>query len=154
MPRRRNQQSLATKITALEKEIAASKKGADVKQSDQLSKLRGELSQLEAENATFEQSFETLKRQKLHEAFSAQFRAHRELGEKMALVAGYGDVLLQGMESEGVGAEYRSKDRTAQVKVELESALKNWTPGPTPRLQQQGGLDRSDTRYVISSTAY
>ncbi|GJN90090.1 hypothetical protein Rhopal_003088-T1 [Rhodotorula paludigena] len=146
VPRRRNQQSLATKITALEKEIGASKKGADVKQSDQLSKLRGELSQLEAENATFEQSFETLKRQKLHEAFSAQFRAQRELGEKMALVAGYGDVLLQGMESEGVGADYRGKDRTAQVKVELESALKNWVPGPTPRLQQQGGLDRSDTR--------
>ncbi|BGP41147.1 lipid-binding protein [Rhodotorula kratochvilovae] len=150
VPRRRNEKQLAARIATLEKEAAASKK-ADNKHSEQLAKLRAEHAQLEAENATFEASFAVLKRQKLHEAFALQFAAQKELGEKLALVAGYGELLLQGMETQGVGNEYTGKDRSAQVKVELEEALARWTPSAAPKLQEQAKdsaslLSRSDTR--------
>ncbi|GAA5825471.1 hypothetical protein JCM3770_001844 [Rhodotorula araucariae] len=150
VPRRRNVKQLAARIAALEKEGAASKK-ADGKHGEQLAKLRAEHAQLEAETATFEASFAVLKRQKLHEAFTLQFAAQKELGEKLALVAGYGELLLQGMETKGAGDEYTGKDRSAQVKVELEEALASWTPSPGPKLGEQSQdsaslFTRSDTR--------
>ncbi|GAA5832553.1 hypothetical protein JCM11251_001368 [Rhodosporidiobolus azoricus] len=144
VPRRRNAASTAAKITSLQKE---QKQTAKVQ--EQIGKLSAELAQLEAENATFEASFDTLKRTKLHEAFSLQFAAQKELAEKTAMVAGYGELLLQGMETDGVGEQYRGKDRTARVKAELEQALARWRPSAPPTLQDRGGpdyLDRSDTR--------
>ncbi|GAA5849001.1 hypothetical protein JCM8547_006409 [Rhodosporidiobolus lusitaniae] len=143
VPRRRNAVALKNKITALQKEKE------NTKREEQLGKLQAELSQLEAENATFEESFHTLKRSKLHEAFSLQYAAQQELAEKSAIVARYGATLLRGMETDGVGKDYKGHARTARVKVELEEALKNWSPAPPPQLQEQGGsgfLDRSDTR--------
>ena len=142
VPRRRNEKQLANKIATLSKESAAATTSkADLKASEQLAKLRAEHSQVEAENRTFEQSFAVLKRQKLHEAFSKQFEAQRALGDKTALVAAYGELLLEGLETQGAGDEYKGKERTARVKVELEAALAGWTPGPAPRLDEQAHDD-------------
>ncbi|KPV74582.1 uncharacterized protein RHOBADRAFT_54381 [Rhodotorula graminis WP1] len=153
VPRRRNEKQLANKIATLSKEAAAATTSkADLKASEQLHKLRAEHAQVEAENRTFEQSFAVLKRQKLHEAFSRQFMAQRALGDKSALVAAYGELLLQGLETQGAGNEYKGKERTARVKVELEAALAGWTPGPAPELNEQAHddgasvLNHSDTR--------
>ncbi|GAA6010743.1 hypothetical protein JCM10207_005821 [Rhodosporidiobolus poonsookiae] len=142
VPRRRNASNVSTKIAALRKDN-------NKKNEEQIAKLSAELQQLEQENATFEASFDTLKRSKLHEAFSLKFSAQKELAEKSALVAGYGALLLQGMETDGVGADYKGENRTAQVKAELEAALQAWTPSPTPKLSENAGsgfLSRSDSR--------
>ncbi|GAA5987203.1 hypothetical protein JCM10908_001858 [Rhodotorula pacifica] len=150
VPRRRNQHNLATRIATLQKEVAAAtSKKSDRKHEDQIIKLQAELQAVAAENATFESSFSVLKRTKLHEAFSLQFEAQKELGEKLALIAGYGEVLLQEMETDGTGPDYSGKDRTARVKAELEEALKRWSPSPAPQLKDADSsalLDRSDTR--------
>ncbi|GAA6036778.1 hypothetical protein JCM8097_003475 [Rhodosporidiobolus ruineniae] len=142
VPRRRNATAISTKIATLRKE---NKKNSE----EQINKLSTELSQLEQENSTFESSFRTLKRTKLHEAFSLQFAAQQELGEKSALVARYGQLLLQGMETDGAGSAYSGKERTARVKAELEEALQKWTPAAPAKLQEATGssfLSRSDTR--------
>lgn len=150
MPRRRNQHNLATRIATLQKEVAAAtSKRSDRKYEDQVTKLQAELQAVAAENATYETSFSVLKRTKLHEAFSLQCEAQKELGEKLAVIAGYGELLLQGMETDGTGPDYAGKDRTARVKAELEQALQQWSPSPMPRLSDTGAsglLDRSDTR--------
>ncbi|GAA5994280.1 hypothetical protein JCM11641_006395 [Rhodosporidiobolus odoratus] len=143
VPRRRNAAAISVKIAALRKEKPSTKT------DDQLSKLTSELSQLEIENATFEASFDTLKRAKLHEAFALQFAAQKELGEKLAIVSGYGELLLQGMETDGIANDYRGQDRTARVKAELEDALNSWTASPAPKLKEPSGsgfLNRSDSR--------
>ncbi|GAA5971052.1 hypothetical protein JCM8115_006131 [Rhodotorula mucilaginosa] len=152
VPRRRNQHNIATRIATLQKEVAAAtSKKSDRKYEDQIVKLQAELQAVAAENLTFETSFSVLKRTKLHEAFSLQFEAQKELGEKLALIAGYGKLLLQGMETDGTGPDYSGKERTARVKAELEEALAKWTPSPMPQLKAHGDgssalLDRSDTR--------
>ncbi|GAA5949524.1 hypothetical protein JCM21900_000250 [Sporobolomyces salmonicolor] len=136
--RRKNRTILAAKIDSLK-----GKKN----NGDQVQHLTAELSQVDQENATFESSFDTLKRTKLHEAFSLQFVAQKELGEKLAIVASYGELLLEGMEMDGAGAEYKGQDRTARVKAEMEEALLNWQPRALPRLSESGSsLQRSDTR--------
>ncbi|GAA5893531.1 hypothetical protein JCM5296_007482 [Sporobolomyces johnsonii] len=136
--RRKNRTILAARIDGLK-----GKKN----NADQVQQLTAELAQVDQENATFESSFDTLKRTKLHETFSLQFAAQKELGEKIAIVAGYGELLLQGMETDGIGAEYKGQDRTARVKAELEEALLNWQPRAPPRLSESGSsLQRSDTR--------
>ncbi|BGP17418.1 hypothetical protein JCM10213_003299 [Rhodosporidiobolus nylandii] len=143
VPRRRNAATLTTKLAALRKETPSKKS------DEQVAKLTSELQTLEAENATFEASFDTLKRSKLHEAFALQFAALRERGEKLAIVGGYGELLLQTMESGGFGSEYKGKDTTARVKAELEDALKSWQPSPPPQLRDPSGsgfLNRSDSR--------
>ncbi|GAA5890169.1 hypothetical protein JCM6882_009247 [Rhodosporidiobolus microsporus] len=149
VPRRRNAASTAAKIASLQKE---QKKTAKVE--EQIGKLTAELAQLEAENATFEASFDTLKRQKLHEFATLQFAAQKELGEKLAIVSGYGDLLLQGMETDGVGEQYKGHQRTARVKVELEQALSNWRPSPSfgeTHSIQLSELDSSSTASPFSS---
>lgn len=130
---------------------AATSKKSDRKYEDQIVKLQAELQAVAAENLTFETSFSVLKRTKLHEAFSIQFEAQKELGERLALIGGYGKLLLQGMETDGTGPDYSGKERTARVKAELEEALKNWSPSPIPQLKDDDDgssalLDRSDTR--------
>lgn len=150
VPRRRNQHNLATRISLLQKEAgAATSKQSNRKFEDQIAKLQAELTAVAAENATFEASFAVVKRTKLHESFSLQFEAQKELGEKLALIAGYGELLLQGMETDGTGADYEGKERTARVKAGVEDALKSWSPTPGPHLQEvdrDSLLDRSDTR--------
>ena len=59
-------------------------------------------------------------------------------------------MLLQTMESEGIDGEYEGKDRTAQIKIELEQALTDWKPSSAPVLASSGAsLHHSDTRYVL-----
>lgn len=140
--RRKNRSAIATRLqTLIEKDRG--------KNTANINSLQNDLSQLDNEIYTFEQSFASLKRQKLHESFALQFSAQRELGEKLAIVGGYGELLLQTMESEGIDGEYEGKDRTAQIKVELEQALQAWKPSSPPVLASSGAsLHQSDTRCV------
>ncbi|POY72156.1 hypothetical protein BMF94_4793 [Rhodotorula taiwanensis] len=154
VPRRRSQQNIATRIATLQKEAsAATSRKSDRKLDEQISKLQAELSAVAAENTTFESSFAVLKRTKLHESFALQFQAQKELGEKLALIAGYGEVLLRGMETDGTGPDYSGKERTARVKAELEAALKHWSFGDTHASvlgDETIADDRSETSAAIA----
>lgn len=138
VPRRRAREALAAKL-------ATDKKGNDT------ARMQAELDEMDRENATFEQSLDALRRTKLHEAFELHFSAQRELGEKQAIVAGYGALLLQGMETDGYGADYKGHEKTARVKGELGEALAAWSPSHplirAPELKQGGSsyLGRADT---------
>ncbi|GAA5823092.1 hypothetical protein JCM10212_005718 [Sporobolomyces blumeae] len=139
--RRKNRANLDTK---LQKERDKHSKG---KNTEQIHELSTELAQADAEIKTFEESFEALKRQKLHESFSIQMQAQKELGEKLAIVAGYGELLIQGMETDGISNDYHGKDRTASIKADLEESLLSWQPSSVPTLSNRGSsLQHSDTR--------
>ena len=126
----------------------------DKRSTSEASQLASELEQAEREDATFEASLEVLKRQKLLEAFDLQFEAQREFGEKSAILAGYGSLLLQGMDG-GIGDQYSGQERTAAIRAQAASALAEWTPTAPiiklPTLQAGGSfLGRSDTRSVLT----
>lgn len=139
VPRRRAREQLAARL-------AADKKGNDTM------RMESELETMDKELATFEASLDALRRTKLHEAFSLHFAAQQELGEKQAIIAGYGELLLKGMEGDGYGAEYKGQEKTARVKGELSEALAAWSPSqpriPAPELKQGGSsyLGRADTQ--------
>ncbi|GAA5982420.1 hypothetical protein JCM5350_000403 [Sporobolomyces pararoseus] len=140
--RRKNRTSLATKLSTLKEKDSTRNKN-----SEQIQSLQSELVQVDSEISTFESSFSSLKRQKLHESFSLQFAAQRELGDKLAIISSYGELLIQGMETDGIGQDYKGKQRTAQIKVELEQALVDWRPSPPPTLASSASsLHGSDTR--------
>lgn len=113
--------------------------------------MQSELDQLDQERETFEASLEALKRTKLHESFSILFAAQREFGEKQAILGAYGELLLQGMDSDGFAAAYKGHERTAAIKVKVNEALSAWSPSkphiPTPTVELEGSsfLGRSDT---------
>ncbi|GAA5948969.1 hypothetical protein JCM3765_003972 [Sporobolomyces pararoseus] len=139
--RRKNRATLAAKLQTLKE------KDTRGKNVDQIQSLQTELTQADSEISTFESSFAALKRQKLHESFSLQFAAQKELGEKLAIISSYGELLIQGMETDGIAEEYKGKQRTAQVKVDLEQALVDWKPSPPPTLASSASsLHHSDTR--------
>lgn len=139
VPRRKQRETIAAKL-------------ASNKNANDAARLKSELEELEKENSTFESSLEALKRTKLHEAFALHFSAQRELGEKQAIIAGYGELLLRGFETDGFGADYKGHERTARVKGELGEALEAWSPTKplvaAPELKKGGSsyLGRSDTQ--------
>jgi hypothetical protein len=67
-----------------------------------------------------------LKRTKVEEGYACQFAAMKELGEKLALLGGYGAMLLQGMNK--LDDEATWKEKTAEVRVESARAVDNWSP--------------------------
>ncbi|GAA5895888.1 uncharacterized protein JCM6883_001647 [Sporobolomyces salmoneus] len=139
--RRKNRATLATKLQTIKD------KDSRGKNVDQIASLQTELTQADSEIATFESSFSALKRQKLHESFSLQFAAQKELGEKLAIVSSYGELLIEGMETDGIEGDYKGEERTARIKVELEHALSDWQPRAPPTLANNASsLDHSDTR--------
>lgn len=153
VPKRTKRAVLANKLAGYKQSHPRSDKNT----TGQIAQLQSELEKLEREDATFEQSLEALKRAKIHEAFSVHFAAQRELGEKLALVGGYGERLLQAMEIQGVADDYSGHEHSAAVRAEVVSALEAWSPAtpliPTPELHVGGGssfLGRSDTQCVLS----
>lgn len=118
--------------------------------------MSADLQQLEREDSTFESSLEVLKRTKLHEAFTLHFAAQRELGEKLAVVGGYGELLLQGMETGGVGEQYDGQEKAAKIRAEVVETLNAWSKPliPTPELKLDGSsfLGRSETQCVFPSS--
>jgi len=145
--RRKNRTTLANKLQTLRE------KDTRGKNVEQIQSLQSELNQADAEISTFESSFSSLKRQKLHESFALQFAAQKELGEKLAIISSYGELLIQGMETDGIEGDYKGEKRSAQVKVELEKALIDWQPSPPRTLTKEASsLHHSDTRLVIAVT--
>ena len=110
--------------------------------------LQLELHQWETDNQATESSVEALKRQKVHEAFEVQFDAMRKMGEKLAIISGYGKVLVQGLGEPG--ATPYDPSRAASVRELVAEDLKNWTPAtariPLPDLSRSSALHRGDTR--------
>lgn len=144
-------------------------------EKEQVDKLEAEADQLEkeidavspfalddvaagADMPQHEATLAVLKRKKLHESYTAYFAAQRELGEKLALIAGYGEVLLDALDGEP-GVKYTRQAHTAQVRAEATQTLDSWTPG---RFMQATSLSsnsnpnvflgRSDTRCVIATS--
>lgn len=140
VPRRKQRETLAAKLNSQKLNAIDA------------ARIKSELEELEKDNATFESSLEALKRTKLHEAFALHFSAQREFGEKHAVIAGYGELLLRGFETDGFGADYKGHERTARVKGELGEALQAWSPTKplvaAPELKEGGSsyLGRSDTQ--------
>ncbi|KAK4698567.1 hypothetical protein P7C70_g7705, partial [Phenoliferia sp. Uapishka_3] len=153
VPKRNRRQALSNKLTTLRQKN-------DKRAATEMAQLSADLEQMEREDATFEESLSVLKRTKVHEAFSLHFAAQRELAEKLAIVAAYGDVLLQRMDSSGIGEHYTGREGTAAVRAEVVAALDAWSPLkpliPTPELHLGGSsfLGRSDTGSFGSTHAH
>ncbi|SCV70510.1 BQ2448_1904 [Microbotryum intermedium] len=143
VPKRREQESLQRRLDAIKDKTSA-------KSSDEAARLQAELYAVELELHSKELEAERLKRKQLNETFGLMFEAQKELGEKQAMIAGYGALFLREFES-GFGAHYQGQERTAQIKGELGEALKAWTPDrpliPLPTLSSGGSrwLGRQET---------
>lgn len=141
IPRRKQRETLALKI-------------GSTKNAEEVTRMKSELQDLDQSNATFEASLEQLRRTKLHESFQLHFSAQREFAEKSAIIAGYGELLLRGMETDGFGDQYQGHEKTARVKGELGEALEAWSSShpliPSPELKHGGSsyLGRADTQCV------
>lgn len=136
---------------SLEKEIDRIYSSSKTKNEDQsnakVASLKKELDALTAPESSLTQaelSALRLRRQKLVEAYTAQFDALQELGEKLAIIAGHGKVLLEGWDvSASAGTtDYVDGGRTAGVRTSVESALSSWTPAkahiPKPQIASEG----------------
>lgn len=87
------------------------------------------------------------------------FSAQKELGEKLAIVAGYAEVLLENFAAEGeMDGGYTGRDKSERIRVQVEKEVKEWNPTTpliklpdlTVPLPGATGLGRSNTRYVPS----
>ena len=85
-----------TPATGKEKvtEQIAKLQGDDTK-SEELEQLQQELVRVEAESIAAEVQLVTITREKIKGGFNYQFEAMREFGEKLAIIAGYGQHLLE-----------------------------------------------------------
>ncbi|KAM0786658.1 hypothetical protein ACM66B_002107 [Microbotryomycetes sp. NB124-2] len=144
VPKRKNKAALQAKL-------------ATTKSSSELKRITSEIDQLDSELAPADNTLESLKRTKLHESFSLQLQAQRELGEKLSILAGYGELLLRTLESDGFGSQYTGQEKTARIKGQATEALQGWTlPNadiPTPTLREGGEsyLGRADTQSFAST---
>lgn len=143
VPRRKARDSMSTKLTALQNSSKSNPENA--------AKLQAELDAANKALADSETQLEQLRRSKLQESWSLWFSAQRELGEKQAIVASYGELLLQGMDSHGYGEQYSGQEKSAQIKAEVSASLARYSPSapliPTPQLKSDGSsyLGRADT---------
>lgn len=110
-----------------------------------------------AENREYEQSLADLKRDKLSASLRGQFEALRELGEKLAMVGKWGEVLANEMgQADG---QMGMDELGTRVKAALEDELGTWTKGDVPSLggaaasrdDASSVLTRSDARCVLES---
>ncbi|KAK4049556.1 lipid-binding protein [Microbotryomycetes sp. JL201] len=144
VPKRKNRAALQAKL-------------ATTKSSSDLKRMTAEIEQIDKELAPADQMLESLKRTKLHESFSLQLQAQRELGEKLSILAGYGELLLRTLESDGFGSEYSGQEKTARIKGQATEALQAWSAAnahiPTPTLREGGDsyLGRADTQSFAST---
>lgn len=158
LPRRRHRATLAARLQALE----ASPKPKD-RDPATLTALHAELEELEQDLATFEASLAAVRRAKLAESARVRYAAQRELGEKLAIVGRWGELLVDALDGvEGAGEEYRygGRERTAEVRAGVAEAIGGWSaerayvPRPVlDRVASSGGLSRHDTRSFGSTHA-
>ena len=81
---------------------------------------------LERDEEANEASVEAIKRQKLYETFQLKYSALRKVGEKLNVVGGYGEVLVQPLAVPRV-QPYGGKDRSALVREKVEEELNAWS---------------------------
>lgn len=148
VPRRKQRDALAAKLSALQ----TGSKHDSRANVENAARMQSDLDDANRELASFESSLEGLKRTKLNEAFSLWFASQRELGEKQAILASYGELLLAGQDSDGFGNDYKGHERTAQIKAQVGEKLQAWSSSsplfPTPQLKNDGSsyLGRADTQ--------
>lgn len=101
--------------------------------ADRLKMITNELASTTAELTHLEQTLAVLKRTKLKNAYAAQFDAMRQLGEKMAMVSGYGDLLLDELKEPTPGVPYDGTDRTAWIRGAAAESLASYRGPLVPR---------------------
>ena len=128
----------------------------DANVSRQIGQLEAELRTLETDDAAHEASVEALKRQKVKEAFEIKFEALRKAGEKQALIAGYGMLLIAGL-ARPASESYDGASRTATVREGAEDALDNWNAKkpliPPPTLGSPS-VHHGDSRYAMNTQRF
>jgi hypothetical protein len=93
--------------------------------------LEQELVRAEAESLVAEAQLSNITREKLKAAFSYQFNALREHCEKLAIIAGYGQHLLELIDDNPVTpgetrAAYDGYEASKAIIQDCEDALTNW----------------------------
>lgn len=118
--------------------------------------LEAQLTQMESEAKGGEEHVAQLKRRQLQRAFDAQMDSYIEYGEKLALVASYGKLLMQQVpvdeapafpaSKHGLGSKaWPGAAKTAQIRALVEPALKAYVPRtPVPQLDAQGSKGIAD----------
>lgn len=94
-------------------------------EADTAAQMRSDIGHLVDESALQESSLATLKTSKLFDSFSLYHAAQKELGEKLAILSGYGDIVLQALDGDGSDA---ARERSAKLRLQIDADLKSWTP--------------------------
>lgn len=117
----------------LEREIGKLRTSSkpDTATNKKIETLQAELDALIAPNSELskgELEAASLKRRLLADSFNKQFDSMQELGEKLAIIAGYGKSLLKDFDtSSNAGkTDYVDGARTAAVRSGVEEALSSW----------------------------
>lgn len=143
----------------LEKEIGRLRTNAkpDTATQNKINALQTELAQLSGPDsplAAAEATALAKRREQLAKTFKMQFTALQELGEKLAIVASYGQVLVEGWDvSANAGKnDYVDGARTAGVRDGVESALASWSSSKThvPRPQLPTGSKSTAPSFMES----
>lgn len=106
---------------------------------ERIKTLNQELNLTDQELMKLEKSLSELKRIKLKSTYSIQFKAMRELGEKLSILGGYGDLLLNEIQDTSkVDSNYDGQERTASIRGAVAESLVTYR-GPLielPKLEQ------------------
>ncbi|CCH59884.1 hypothetical protein TBLA_0C00680 [Henningerozyma blattae CBS 6284] len=94
--------------------------------------LEQELVRAEADSLVAEAQLSNITREKLKTTFNYQFNSLIELSEKFALIAGYGNALLELLDDQPTTpgehrASYNGYEATRQIIMDAEEAMRNWT---------------------------
>lgn len=158
-PQRDRRKALEAQISKLQSDP---KPKAD--SHEKITALSTELHQVTNESSTYEASLEALKRTKLKAAFATHFAAMREYGEKLAILSGYGELLLEELD-DGARKEqqtYEGNERTAWIRGAAAESLANYKGPLVPKPSIGGGApgvgsttasrndSLSDTRWALS----
>lgn len=124
-----------------------------------MSNLSTEITNFDQANASLESALSSLKRLKLKESFDIQFASQKELGEKLAIIANYGQSLTQGLKLEEANGTYTGQEQSAWIRKEADAELAAWKPQSDrrPYHTSEGGsssLNRADTMCVLESSIY
>ncbi|KAG0141083.1 hypothetical protein CROQUDRAFT_83622 [Cronartium quercuum f. sp. fusiforme G11] len=120
---------------------------------DRLGNLSNELNSTTAELSTLERTLAQLKRAKLKNSYSIQFHAMRELGEKLAMIGGYGDLLVDELKESVPGMVYDGEERTAWIRGAAAESLAGYR-GPLVERPELGQtpIGLSPPRQSMSPT--
>ncbi|MBW0511225.1 hypothetical protein O181_050940 [Austropuccinia psidii MF-1] len=103
---------------------------------DKIINTTNELSQLQDALNRAQSLDRQQKRRCLQSSYHAQFQALRELGEKLSIISGYGDLLLDQLDDDPL-TDYNAHDRTAWIKGAASVSLTDYQD-PLIQLPQFG----------------